>query len=342
MMQRINCPCGEALFVALPTATQGFSCPKCNRWVSAPSPADENTASGPTAPNHNAQPSRLAGWPVAGAAAAILLIGLALLWALMMQSGLGGGSGGIGGGIGTGTGGKGPGSGTMGSGPGDGAAGSGIGGDRPSPLAAAAPVLPRTPAAPSPAPPREETFGLTDVKKVETPVAAPPPAPAGTPGESGDSGGGSGGTAPGKDVGGRGEVSFTLVWTYTIGKQGIRGTGGPDVDLWVQDPHGQIVNTSQEGRFGLGPTPEGGRSDFDDRGGWAKDGKGGGPERIFWPKGNCPKGTFRYGVRWFRGTGAAQYTVRVYRDDAAHQTKTGTLAEASLGKNIELGTVTVP
>ena len=92
----------------------------------------------------------------------------------------------------------------------------------------------------------------------------------------------------------------------------------------------------------MGPTSEGGRVDIDDRGAYGE-GRGGGPERVFWPMGKAPKGTYHYGVRWFKGIGSVEYVLRVYRGDGKVpvEVKTGTLSENEIGNNKEVGTITV-
>jgi hypothetical protein len=170
----------------------------------------------------------------------------------------------------------------------------------------------------------------------------PPRAASGTPGQEGARGGGGFGKGKGADPGAKGDVSFTLTWRYDTDRQGIKNKGGPDVDIWVADPLGQVINTSQEGVFKQGPTPEGGRADFDDRGAYGP-GNGGGPERIFWPTGKAPKGKYHYGVRWFEGIGTATYTVKVYRGESKtpETIKTGKLTDSEKGENKELGEVSV-
>ena len=98
--------------------------------------------------------------------------------------------------------------------------------------------------------------------------------------------------------------------------------------------------------FKDGPTTEGGKADYDDQGAYTPEGKtskGGGPERIFWPTGKAPKGTYRYGVRWFQGTGSAKYTLKVYRGEGKvpETVKTDKLSEADRKDRVELGEVTV-
>ena len=56
-------------------------------------------------------------------------------------------------------------------------------------------------------------------------------------------------------------------------------------------------------------------------------GDGGGPERIFWPEGKAPADRYRYGVKWFKGLGAARYALRVYRGKKLAATKVGQLTD---------------
>lgn len=142
----------------------------------------------------------------------------------------------------------------------------------------------------------------------------------------------SNGSGEGQDPGGRGSIAFTLTWSYTGGGE------GPDIDLWVIDPHGQKLSCSRDG-YSLGPTPEGGRIDFDDQGD-SGPGDGGGPERAYWPEEQAPRGTYTYGVRYFYGTGTAYYTLNVYKNNLSVSTKTGTLS--SEGWDITVGMVNFP
>ena len=142
--------------------------------------------------------------------------------------------------------------------------------------------------------------------------------------------GGGGGGGGGDDPGGRGDISFTLTWTHS----GSSSSEGPDIDMYVTDPNGYKLSTSRDG-YGLGPTPNGGSIDYDDRGGDGA-GDGGGPERAFWPTGAADRGTYTFGVRYYSGTGTAYYTLRVYVGSTVAQTYTGTLT--SKGSQIQVGT----
>jgi len=139
----------------------------------------------------------------------------------------------------------------------------------------------------------------------------------------------------GIDPGSKGNISFTLVWTHA----GSTRPGGPDVDLQVYDPKGGLLSSSNIG-YKLGPTPEGGRIDQDDRGGWGEiPSPGGGPERAFWPDGNAPLGTYTFGVCYFKGDGEADYTLRVYDRERLVLEKAGRLSRAYEGILQEVGQV---
>lgn len=152
--------------------------------------------------------------------------------------------------------------------------------------------------------------------------------------DSGSSGndGANAGADPGAiidDAGNIGDPAFTLVWSYTVEGE------GPDIDFYVTDPNGATLSTSRNG-YGLGPTPEGGKIDYDDRGDQGA-GDGGGPERAYWPEGQAPQGTYTYGIRYYGGTGEVNYTLRIYKGGQLAVTKTGTLEEK--GSAIELGAI---
>jgi hypothetical protein len=132
-------------------------------------------------------------------------------------------------------------------------------------------------------------------------------------------------------VGATGDISFKLTWTWSNSSR----TEGPDIDIWVEDPNGHLLSSSRDG-YGLGPCPDGGKIDEDDLGGWGN-GDGGGPERVYWPTGLSPTGTYTYGVRYYQGDGTVEYTLRVYKGSTPQTTKTGTLT--SPGSRITLGTV---
>ncbi|PLX92966.1 MAG: hypothetical protein C0619_04990 [Desulfuromonas sp.] len=136
---------------------------------------------------------------------------------------------------------------------------------------------------------------------------------------------------PPDEVGASGDISFTLSWYH----QGSSDPEGPDIDIWVIDPLEQKLSSSRAG-FGMGPTPEGGEIDFDDRGA-SGDGDGGGPERVYWPLGASLPGEYSFGVRYYSGDGTANYALRVYKGETLLMTKTGSLA--SVGGEIFVGTV---
>jgi hypothetical protein len=114
-----------------------------------------------------------------------------------------------------------------------------------------------------------------------------------------------------------GNPVFTLTWSH------LENNEGPDIDMWVIDPNHAMLSTSRDGA-GLGPTPEGGAIDFDDQG-ETGNGDGGGPERAFWPAGKMPPGIYTYGVRYYTGSGEADYTFRVYKDGFLADSFAGTL-----------------
>ncbi|NLI78885.1 MAG: hypothetical protein GX442_20890, partial [Candidatus Riflebacteria bacterium] len=139
----------------------------------------------------------------------------------------------------------------------------------------------------------------------------------------------------GIDPGARGNVSFTLVWTHA----GSSRPGGPDIDLQVSDPKGNLLSSSNIG-CKLGPTPEGGRIDRDDRGGWGRTPTpGGGPERAYWPDDQAPLGTYTYGVCYFKGDGEVDYTLRVYDRERLVAEQRGHLSPAEEGILREIGQV---
>ena len=349
MSFQIQCFCGRMLR-AEPSPYATLKCPGCG-WEHAV----------PVIRAHQAGPGdgRRHEWlgPVLTSTASIVLVLAALVWALLA----GGGSGAGGSGRGSGSlVGDGPGMGKSGDGGGAGADnGGGAAGGKGGALAAA-PALKTTPkvavtpkplvrpAKPTTKPttrPAGTVFGaLQAVEPVaktetETKTETKDGDEAGKQGAAGGGGFGKGGE--GNDPGAKGDASFTLTWGNYTSRQGHDPQGGgPDIDIWVKDPAKNIINTSGEGIIKLGPTSEGGRADIDDQGAYG-DGNGGGPERIFWPTGKAPKGTYHYGVRWFQGTGTAQYTLRVYRGTTLVATKTGQLTDNDKGVNKELGTLSV-
>lgn len=149
--------------------------------------------------------------------------------------------------------------------------------------------------------------------------------------------GGDGGLGPGEgedpgfvlDDGSSGDPAFTLTWSHDQSDE------GPDIDMWVRDPKGQILSTSRDG-YSLGPTPEGGAIDRDDLGAHGG-GTGGGPERTYWRQGSAPSGTYTYGVRYYQGEGTADYTLRVYVNGDLVATKTGSFS--SPGSRVQLGQI---
>lgn len=142
----------------------------------------------------------------------------------------------------------------------------------------------------------------------------------------------------GVDPGGRGEVAFTLVWKHANSQR----PNGPDIDMWVKAPNGVQLHSSGVG-LGLGPAHDGSMIDIDDQGGEMRSGRvnrysgrGGGPERAFWPIGAAPRGDYAFGVRYYAGTGTASYTFRVYTKETVVATYTGTLTAP--GGDVSVGT----
>ena len=128
------------------------------------------------------------------------------------------------------------------------------------------------------------------------------------------------GTDPGAILndGTTGNPVFTLTWSH------LEDDEGPDIDMWVIDPGTVMLSTSRDGAS-LGPTAEGGAIDYDDQGETGS-GDGGGPERAYWPAGSSPAGVYTYGVRYYTGSGPADYTFRVYKEGSISVSKTGTLS----------------
>ncbi len=107
----------------------------------------------------------------------------------------------------------------------------------------------------------------------------------------------------------KGGVSFVLTWEHT----GDKEPAGPDIDIWVTDPNGNKL--SSERRSLMGPTSEGGSVDLDDEGGYAESGdeaSGSGPERVFWPRGKSPFGTYTFGCKYAEGSGSARCKIDIY------------------------------
>ena len=137
------------------------------------------------------------------------------------------------------------------------------------------------------------------------------------------------GEQPGTDPLPRGDLSFSLVWSWTDSFS----TEGPDIDIWVTDPTGGTLTTSRT-EHSMGPSPLGGLIDFDDQGGTGP-GDGGGPERVFWPTGASLDGTYAFGVRYYDGNGTASYTISIYEGDTKVKEETGVVSTAS--ENRETG-----
>ena len=344
----IKCTCGETLRVQTGASAGSVRCPACGRAHLLPtvmSSARRNTVSG-TESEKLRKDARLTWVPIVRASLACALILLGLIWAMLSLTG--GGVGGSGRGTGTASG-DGSGTGELGNGSGAGREGDGTGAGTPGSSSKASTVSrdkPTKSAAPFPQAPAEEPQSLGFVnRKIEPapePIVEPVGNGSGDAGKEGAAGGGSGASNGGRDPGARGDISVTLTWSYEIDEQGIKGKGGPDIDLWIVDPLGQKLSSSRDG-CGIGPTPQGGgRIDMDDQGayGGASDvGKGGGPERAYWPKGAAPKGKYKYGVTYFKGEGFVNYTVNVYLGDKLAKTHRGKLSQNSRGNPKELGEI---
>jgi hypothetical protein len=178
MMVRLRCACGESFWADGACAGGAALCPKCGRLSHLPSMEINSPAAEPppvVPPLDETGEDRRTEWLViAGALTAVLLIGLALMWAILALSGSGpgtGGSGGAGDG-GTGTAAAGPGKDPYagraregdGSGAGEAAAGDG----------AKAPAQPPQPVVP---PIKEPPPAFRDVQKTPPPVVPPPVVP---------------------------------------------------------------------------------------------------------------------------------------------------------------------
>jgi len=114
-----------------------------------------------------------------------------------------------------------------------------------------------------------------------------------------------------------GDLTFVLTWSYS----GSSNFEGPDLNIRVIDPDGNTLTSDVtlpdlspiDNFYVLGPTLEGGIVDKYDEGGWGS-GDGAGPERIYWPIGSAPTGTYSCFVSNDHGDGTANYIVRVYRN----------------------------
>ena len=139
----------------------------------------------------------------------------------------------------------------------------------------------------------------------------------GFPINGGGGGGAGGGASYIPSIPPDGDLSFLLEWTLPV------GAPVPDVDLHVNEPSGEHVY------FGNPISASGGQLDYDDT---STDPDGtGGPERIFWPFGTAPSGTYEYGIRWFGGVGSADYALVVYIGATQTQIHTGTITPADNG-----------
>lgn len=88
---------------------------------------------------------------------------------------------------------------------------------------------------------------------------------------------------------GAGDLQITLTWNTSS-----------DIDLYVTEPGGETMSYQHKNSFA------GGKLDVDDT-------DGHGPENVFWPTGRTPEGTFKVKVKYYGGSGATNYTVRVLK-----------------------------
>lgn len=222
-----------------------------------------------------------------------------LLLRLQGRSGSGGGSGRGGGGVGQGT----------GDGKGDGARGSAAlaveagpatqgrasaepDGGPASRVPATTKVIAEEPSAALPVlppvlVPDAPITSMSGPARHEVPESPPEPRAAGV-GRRARGKGGEGGGARGEL--GTGDVSFCLYWQPAEG----------DFDLHVVDPKGHHISYNDR------RCPCGGEMDRDDT-------TSGGPENVFWPPGKAPRGSYRFYVEYFAGTGPTVVTLHVYR-----------------------------
>lgn len=112
-------------------------------------------------------------------------------------------------------------------------------------------------------------------------------------------------------VGQKGDPQFNLQFTGDI-----------DLDLYVEDPAGNIIY------WGNTYTQSGGQLDVDCL---CRTCPNGPNENIFWPTdGSAPRGTYRFWVQYFEscsGSGASSnYTVRVLENGRVVDTRTGSLS----------------
>jgi len=124
----------------------------------------------------------------------------------------------------------------------------------------------------------------------------------------------------------KGDISFILTWKHS----GDSAPNGPDIDIWVEDPLGNRLQSSYASS--MGPTKEGGQVDIDDEGGYAEsgdEGSGGGPERVFWPQGKSPQGTYKFGCTYWEGDGTARCNLDVFYQGKKVKTATDTLEPES-------------
>ncbi len=113
-------------------------------------------------------------------------------------------------------------------------------------------------------------------------------------------------------VGQDGNPRFNLVFT---------NPEGVDLDLYVKTPSGAVISYSN-------PAADLGTLDVDCLCGGCPQGPN---ENIFWEEGSAATGTYEYWVNYYGECAAvgavSNYTIRVIRNGAVLETKTGTLSE---------------
>ncbi|MEM9830926.1 MAG: hypothetical protein AAF944_09815 [Bacteroidota bacterium] len=115
-------------------------------------------------------------------------------------------------------------------------------------------------------------------------------------------------------VGQKGDPQFNLQFT-----------GDVDLDLYVEDPAGNIIY------YGNSYVQSGGQLDVDCLCGICPNGPN---ENIFWPTdGSAPRGTYRFWVEYFESCEISNvpssYTVRVLENGRVVDTRTGNLSSGS-------------
>ncbi|MFA4874134.1 MAG: hypothetical protein WC956_01965 [bacterium] len=108
---------------------------------------------------------------------------------------------------------------------------------------------------------------------------------------------------------GGGAVQVTLQWEATV-----------DLDLHVKDPSGEEIF------YGHTSSASGGQLDHDDQDGG--DASGPAKENIYWQS-NAPAGTYTVWVRYYGGSGSADYQLSAFIDGSPVLNTTGTLTTPS-------------